>query len=185
MRWLLPLLLVLAPACGDDPGSVAAGTDVTLEPPAEPAVNAPVAAEPETPKEPETPADPAVEPPEGPATPPATAEPPVAAPAPSAPPLEPPATGTPTPGALYEQCRDRVEQPEANGECDSDDDCASSGCGREVCTTATAAADLMTTCEVRQCFSVLDSCGCDKGRCTWSLKDAVPPRKTIRRLDVQ
>ncbi|MBW2255419.1 MAG: eight-cysteine-cluster domain-containing protein, partial [Deltaproteobacteria bacterium] len=72
---------------------------------------------------------------------------------------------------------------EADGECNSDADCASTGCGREVCTTATA--DVMTTCEIRQCFSILDSCGCVKGRCTWSLKDEVPAMKTLKRLDVQ
>jgi eight-cysteine-cluster-containing protein len=179
MRWLLPLLLVLAPACGNGPEPATAGTEVAPPAPTvdEPEVaDAPDAVEPETPEEPETP--PVADPPE-----PAVPE---AAPTPDAPPLEPPSvTGEPTPGLLYERCRDRVEQPEADGECTNDADCASSGCGSEVCTTAAAATDLMTTCEIRQCFSVLDSCGCVKGRCTWSLKTEVPPMKNLKKLDLQ
>jgi eight-cysteine-cluster-containing protein len=88
----------------------------------------------------------------------------------------------PSPEKLYETCKDRVEQPEQDGECTADDDCARSGCGREVCTTLTAARELMTTCEKRMCFDALDQCGCADGRCSWTLKDAsdmAPPLKTV------
>jgi len=75
---------------------------------------------------------------------------------------------------LYESCEARVEQPEADGECESDSDCVKGGCSSEICTTAAAAADLMTTCEVLPCFSVLDACGCVEGRCRWSIVDKGP-----------
>jgi len=76
------------------------------------------------------------------------------------------------PQGLYEQCRDRVEGPEHDGECTSDDDCVNVGCSNEVCVPASAAADLMTACEVRICYSVLQSCGCHEGRCTWTVDGA-------------
>ncbi len=82
-----------------------------------------------------------------------------------------------TPQGLYEQCRDRVEEPQKSGECSVDADCARTGCGAEVCTTAAAAKDVMSTCEVRPCFSVLDTCGCHEGVCDWTLKAEIPPRK--------
>jgi len=95
------------------------------------------------------------------------------------PPVEHPAS---TPAELYAECRDRVEGPEADGECTSDDDCVRVGCGSEVCTTVTAGADLVTTCEDRVCFHVLDTCGCHDGRCTWTLLDEVPDLPTIQPL---
>lgn len=79
------------------------------------------------------------------------------------------------PMALYASCEGRVEQPESDGECQSDDDCARAGCSSEVCTTKADASDIMTTCEVQPCFAVLDTCGCVEGRCRWSVKDSVPP----------
>lgn len=79
-----------------------------------------------------------------------------------------------TPASLYAECKDRVEQPQTEGECTKDEDCATGGCGQEVCTTAVAAAELMTTCEARLCFQVLDTCGCNDGVCSWSLKDEIP-----------
>lgn len=82
-----------------------------------------------------------------------------------------------TPASLYAQCQDRVEQPQKKGECSADTDCAAVGCGKEVCTVATA--EIMTTCEERPCFAVLDACGCHEGACTWTLKDEVPPMKPI------
>lgn len=88
----------------------------------------------------------------------------------------------PSPEELYETCKDRVEQPEQDGECTTDDECARSGCGREVCTTLTAAREIMTTCEKRMCFDALDQCGCNDGRCSWSLKAAEempPPLKVV------
>jgi len=185
---LLPLLLVLGFACGTESGSMDAVDAVADAPGAaadetEPGVDEPGPVADET--------EPAVDEPEPVADEPEPAavepEPATAAPEPpAAPPAEttPKPAGTRTPGALYEQCRDRVEQPEADGECSGDADCVATGCGREVCTTA-AHADLTTTCEIRQCFSVLQSCGCVKGRCTWSLKDEVPPMKPLKRLDVQ
>jgi len=86
------------------------------------------------------------------------------------------APAAPTPASLYAACRDRVEQPETEGECKADGDCAAAGCSQEICTTAAAAKDVTSTCEVRECFQVLDHCGCVQGKCTWSLKDTVPVR---------
>lgn len=80
-----------------------------------------------------------------------------------------------TPASLYEECRGRVEGRETAGECETDADCQSAGCSQEVCTTKALAAEVMSTCEVRPCFSVLDACGCNDGVCAWSLKDSVPP----------
>jgi len=129
----------------------------------------------------------------GPAPPPATATPPspedlaAAAPeAPEAPPAEAPTVGdglatpveassggdnvaAPDASALYEECRTRVEGREKDGECQNDDDCSRAGCSGEVCVTTSLAAEVMTTCEVRPCFAVLDTCGCVEGRCSWSL----------------
>ncbi|MCB9779125.1 MAG: hypothetical protein H6742_11225 [Alphaproteobacteria bacterium] len=79
-----------------------------------------------------------------------------------------------TPAELYAGCRERVEQPEADGECSADADCAATGCSGERCVAASVAGDLMSTCEVQPCFQVLDHCGCVEGRCSWSLKDAAP-----------
>ena len=79
-----------------------------------------------------------------------------------------------TPTALYEQCHDRLELPEAAGECTTDADCGSVGCGKEVCTTTKAGAEVMSTCEDRPCFKVLDACGCHEGKCTWTLKAEAP-----------
>jgi len=72
--------------------------------------------------------------------------------------------------ALYAQCEDRLEQPESEGECSSDADCAPAGCSGERCITKAAAKDLMGTCEMLPCFQVVDTCGCVEGRCRWSLK---------------
>ena len=68
----------------------------------------------------------------------------------------------------------RVEGPEAAGECDADADCGRTGCGSEVCTTTAEAENVMTTCEDRACFAVLDTCGCHDGRCTWTVRPAGP-----------
>lgn len=81
-----------------------------------------------------------------------------------------------TPRALYAACRDRVELPEAAGECSSDADCVRAGCGSELCVSAAAAKDLVGTCELPDCLSVLDSCGCNQGLCTWTLKLPVAPK---------
>ena len=105
-------------------------------------------------------------------------------PAVEAPPTPPPVAAAPpstasteawTPQTLYATCRDRVEQPEADAECSTDADCAPTGCSSEVCTTAEAGAGMMTTCGIEPCFQILDTCGCIEGRCSWSLKDEVPP----------
>lgn len=79
-----------------------------------------------------------------------------------------------TPQSLYDACVDRIEKPQADAECTTDEDCAAGGASGEVCTTTAAAADLMTSAEVRDCFAVLDACTCTEGTCTWTLKDAVP-----------
>jgi eight-cysteine-cluster-containing protein len=90
-------------------------------------------------------------------------------------PAAPPTAPETTPAALYAECASRVEGPEADGECSTDADCTRAGCGSEVCATTAAAADLMTTCEDRPCFAVLDTCGCHDGRCTWTLRAPASP----------
>ena len=79
-----------------------------------------------------------------------------------------------TPAELYEQCKDRMENPQADGACKVDADCASAGCGQEVCTTVAQSKTWNTTCEDKACFKVADSCGCHDGKCTWTLKAEVP-----------
>ena len=86
----------------------------------------------------------------------------------------------PTPESLYLQCEERVEGAETAGECSVDEDCVTGGCGSEVCTTAEAAKGLMTTCEARPCFQVLEACGCVEGLCKWSLKDELPPLQPVK-----
>jgi len=81
----------------------------------------------------------------------------------------------PTPEGLYEECKARVEGPQAEGECEADADCKAAGCSTEVCTTVANANGIMTTCEGKLCFKILDTCGCNEGQCTWSLKSEVPP----------
>lgn len=80
------------------------------------------------------------------------------------------------PRAIYAACRDRVELPEAAGECTSDADCVRAGCGSELCVSAASAKDLVSTCELPDCLSVLDTCGCNQGLCTWTLKLPVAPK---------
>jgi eight-cysteine-cluster-containing protein len=87
---------------------------------------------------------------------------------------EPTGNAPKTPQELYAECKDRVEGPETAGECKTDADCARAGCGQEVCTTGKMAAEVMTTCEMRLCFDVLDTCGCHDGVCSWALKAEVP-----------
>jgi len=84
----------------------------------------------------------------------------------------------PSPEELYAMCEARVEEPRVDGECTSDADCGTAGCAGEVCTTKAATADVMTTCENKICFSILDTCGCVDGQCSWSIKAAVPPEAT-------
>lgn len=80
-----------------------------------------------------------------------------------------PAAPATDPQALYRGCHDRVEGPEQDGECATDADCVRAGCSREVCLPRKEAEGLMTTCEILPCFSVLDTCGCHAGRCTWTV----------------
>ncbi len=102
------------------------------------------------------------------------ADPVVAAPAIEVPAAEPPSSS----GDLLAACHDRMELPEADGECRSDADCGTIGCGGEVCAKA-GTTGLMFTCEDRPCFHVVEGCGCHDGRCTWSLKEGVPERRMI------
>lgn len=99
------------------------------------------------------------------------AEAPAPEPAPAPAPPPPP---VPTPAALYAECEARVEGAQKDGECTTDADCATAGCSGEVCTTTAEAANVMTACEDKLCFKVLDACGCHEGRCTWTLKAEVP-----------
>lgn len=115
-------------------------------------------------------------------TPPAEPYADVDGPAPFVAPVERPglpspvdATPAPDPATLYADCRDRIELPEDDGECTADADCATSGCGSEVCLPASRQGEVMTTCEERLCFRAVDACTCQAGRCQWTLKDAVPP----------
>ncbi len=82
-------------------------------------------------------------------------------------PTQDPATDA---AALYAQCEGRLEQPEAEGECSADADCAPAGCSSERCITKASAEGLMGTCEMLPCFEVVDTCSCQEGRCRWSLK---------------
>jgi len=113
----------------------------------------------------------------------------VAAPAADAPAADAPAADAPSadapvdPGALYAQCRERVEGPEADGECSADADCAAGGCSGEICAPAHALDGVMGSCEVLPCFSVLDRCGCVEGRCAWSVKADARARPTIQLPD--
>jgi eight-cysteine-cluster-containing protein len=78
------------------------------------------------------------------------------------------------PVGMYQRCYDRVELPQADGECTADADCVRAGCSAELCVTRAAAADRSSTCEVLPCFNVLEACGCVAGRCQWSLRDGAP-----------
>lgn len=86
--------------------------------------------------------------------------------------------------ALPEECAGRVEGPESDGECTQDSDCARAGCSSEVCTAATSASDVMTTCEVLPCFDRLERCGCVQGRCRWSLSQAGAPKAPLPPIDL-
>lgn len=71
--------------------------------------------------------------------------------------------------AAYALCHDRVEGKSTPGECKTDTDCATAGCSNEMCVTAVAAKDIITTCEMQACFAVLSQCGCVEGLCQWSI----------------
>ncbi len=83
----------------------------------------------------------------------------------------------PTPQGLYDECKERVEGRQKEGECTTDADCKTAGCGSEVCTTVADAAEVMTTCEGKLCFKILDTCGCHEGMCSWTIKDEMPEMK--------
>ena len=78
-----------------------------------------------------------------------------------------------SPLALYEGCRERVEGPSTAGECSADSDCVKTGCSQELCVAASAS-ELMSTCEILPCFSVLKECGCVEGICAWQIEDEPP-----------
>ncbi|MBI2549690.1 eight-cysteine-cluster domain-containing protein [Candidatus Woesearchaeota archaeon] len=54
-------------------------------------------------------------------------------------------------------------------ECSSDSDCGVGGCSGQVCTAASEAAGVITTCEYRAEYDCLKltSCGCVEGKCAW------------------
>ena len=79
----------------------------------------------------------------------------------------------PTTIELYEGCRDRLELPESDNECVQDSDCSKGGCGSGLCIPTQVAKTMGSTCEVRPCFSTLDSCGCQAGKCQWTLKEGM------------
>ena len=85
-----------------------------------------------------------------------------------------------TPAELYAECHDRVEGRSADGECTTDADCVAAGCSTETCITAEAAKGFMSTCEIKPCFAILDTCGCVEGQCSWSIKDTVPARNPLK-----
>ncbi len=99
---------------------------------------------------------------------------PAVADAPGAEPPELP-VDTPTPQMLYDQCKDRLEGPEEDGECSTDADCGTAGCSQEVCVAAAKKSEIMTTCEILPCFAAKDTCGCHEGRCTWTLVEELQP----------
>ena len=79
----------------------------------------------------------------------------------------------PTTIELYEGCRDRLELPEIDNECTQDSDCSRGGCGSELCIPKQVATTMGSTCEVRPCFATLRSCGCQVGKCQWTLKEGI------------
>jgi eight-cysteine-cluster-containing protein len=79
-----------------------------------------------------------------------------------------------TPADLYAACRDRIEGPETDGECKSDADCVRAGCSQEVCAPSALAPEIVTTCEMLPCFKAVEACGCHDGRCTWTVREALP-----------
>ena len=84
----------------------------------------------------------------------------------------PPKGGRLTAAEQYAMCKARVEGTDAAGECTIDDDCQRAGCSQELCISATEAAlGVMSTCEVRPCYAVLQACGCQEGVCSWSVGD--------------
>ena len=74
---------------------------------------------------------------------------------------------------LYEGCRDRLELPESDNECVQNSDCSKGGCGSELCIPKQVATTMGSTCEVRPCFATLRSCGCQAGKCQWTLKEGM------------
>ena len=88
------------------------------------------------------------------------------------------------PQSLYDGCRERVEGTETDQECTADADCVSTGCSSELCIAKSAAAGVMSTCEVRTCFQVLESCTCQEGHCRWVV-GARKPAPDEGALDVQ
>jgi eight-cysteine-cluster-containing protein len=88
------------------------------------------------------------------------------------------------PQSLYEGCRERVEGTETDGECSVDADCVKTGCSSELCIAKSAAEGVMSTCEVRTCFQVLEACTCQAGHCRWVVgtRKAAPDEGA---LDVQ
>jgi eight-cysteine-cluster-containing protein len=98
---------------------------------------------------------------------------PTAAPDPAPAPQAAPAPSA-SPEALYEGCKDRMENPQEAGECKADTDCAAAGCNHEVCTTVAKSKEWNTACDQQPCFKVADTCGCHDGLCTWTLKKEAP-----------
>ena len=92
--------------------------------------------------------------------------------------------GPPDPQSLYDGCRDRVEGTETDHECAQDADCVKTGCSSELCIAKSAAEGVMSTCEVRTCFQVLESCTCQEGHCRWVV-GARKPAPDEGALDVQ
>jgi eight-cysteine-cluster-containing protein len=77
--------------------------------------------------------------------------------------------------ACAEVVEDRLEGPEAAGECTQDADCQAAGCSGEVCVTVASAADVMTLCEVLPCQAVLEACRCQDTLCRWTLRSSEAP----------
>lgn len=113
-----------------------------------------------------------------------TASPPALSPEPGSPaastrglPVPSEAAGPLDPAAAYQACRERVEGPEQEGECKVDADCRVGGCSGEICAASGALDGWMSTCEILPCFQVLQSCGCQAGRCSWTVGAPDPSRR--------
>ena len=78
----------------------------------------------------------------------------------------------PTTIELYEGCRDRLELRRVTNECVQD-----STAPKAVVEVNYASQDVAktmgSTCEVRPCFATLNSCGCQAGKCQWTLKEGI------------
>ncbi len=98
----------------------------------------------------------------------------------------------PTKTTLPPGTRETKPSPDPSpDECTSDSDCGVGGCSGQVCTEASKASGLITTCEYRAEYGCLKltSCGCVNGKCAWresaEFKSCVDATKSEQQLPQQ